>query len=277
MHVPGYSISLLLWIVPILCMAAFFIKRRLLTPEKSFALLVTVALLASVGIVLDLLFAKTFFIFDNKSAVCGITWHDIPIEEFVFYITGFWFILFSYVFCDEWFLLKYNVLDTEYARFRSSLKKMLVLHTKSLWLLPGIVGLGILYKHYANPGGDFIPGYFVFLVVAAYTPTFLFIRVTKDFVNWRAFIFTLQLTTLISVIWEVTLALPGHYWEYRKEAMIGIFIKPWHDLPIEAVTVWIFSTLVILVYEFLKICYFTPVASVPGHKLLLRIGRDWRK
>jgi hypothetical protein len=58
--------------------------------------------------------------------------------------------------------------------------------------------------------------------------------------------------------------------------MLGVFIKPWHDLPIEAVTVWIFSTLVILVYEFLKICYFTPVPSVPGHTLLLKIGREWR-
>jgi hypothetical protein len=276
MHLPGYSASLLLWIVPIAAMTCFFLKRRLLTPEKSFALLITIALLASIGIVLDLLFAKNFFIFENKGAVCGISLQGIPLEEFVFYITGFWFILFFYVFCDEWFLVKYNLPDAYYARFRSRLKRKFFLHLRSLWLLPIIAMAGFLFKRIMNPAGSLIPGYFVFLGVAAYAPTFLFIRITKSFVNWRAFFFSLLLTTLISIIWEVTLALPYRYWGYQKGAMLGVFIKPWHDLPIEAVTVWIFSTLVILVYEFLKICYFTPVPSVPGHTLLLKIGREWR-
>jgi hypothetical protein len=279
MHIPGYSISLLLWILPIVGMTVFFIKKRLLAPEKSFSLLITIALMALVGIGLDWFFAKSFFIFENESAVCGIKLHGIPIEEFVFYITGFWFILFFYVFCDEWFLLKYNVPDAQYARFRSRLKRKLLINVKSLWLLPVpvIILAGTVYKWIMNPEGDLIPGYFVFLDIAAYTPAFLFYRVTKSFVNWRAFLFSLQITVLISIIWEVTIALPYHYWGYQKGAMLGIFIKPWYNLPIEAVTVWIFSTLIVLVYEFLKICYFTPIPSVPGRKLLLKIGRERRR
>jgi len=84
-------------------------------------------------------------------------------------------------------------------------------------------------------------------------------------------------TVLISIIWEVTLALPRGYWDYQHGAMLGIFIGVWHDLPIEAITVWIFCTLVIMFYEYVKICYFTDAPSVPGHKLLLKVGREWRK
>jgi len=105
----------------------------------------------------------------------------------------------------------------------------------------------------------------------------LFYRVTKLFVNWRAFIFSMLATVLISIIWEVTLALPRGYWDYQHGAMLGIFIGVWHDLPIEAITVWIFCTLVIMFYEYVKICYFTDEPSVPGHKLLLKVGREWRK
>jgi len=277
MILPGYSLSLLIWILPIIAMAVFFIKRRLLSPEKSFALLLTIALLAAVGIVLDLLFAHCFFTFDNPKAVCGLTIRRIPVEEFVFYITGFWFILFAYVFCDEWFLLKYNVPDEEYARYRNSLEKKLIYHLKSLWVAPVLIVLGTVFKRLVNPDGEFIPGYFAFLLLAAYLPMFLFYNVTKTFVNWRAFVFIMLLTLFISIIWEVTLALPYGYWGYQRGAMLGIFIHPWHGLPLEAVSVWIFSTLVILVYEFIKICFFTSLPSVPGHKLLLRVGREWRK
>lgn len=277
MHIPGYSASLLIWILPIIAMTIFFIRRRLLAPEKSFALLFTITMLASAGIVLDLLFAHCFFTFNNPMAVCGFCIGHIPIEEFIFYITGFWFILFAYVFCDEWLLRKYNVADARYARYRGSLEKKLILHLKSLWVAPALIAAGTVFKRIVNPDGEFIPGYFAFLTLAAYLPMFLFYGVTKAFVNWRAFVFCMQLTLLISVIWEVTLALPQGYWGYQKGAMLGIFIRPWNGLPLEAVTVWIFSALVILVYEFIKIRYFTPLPSVPGHRLLLKVGREWRR
>ena len=39
--------------------------------------------------------------------------------------------------------------------------------------------------------------------------------------------------------------------------MLGVFISVWNNLPLEAVTVWIFCMLVVLLYEFLKITFFT--------------------
>jgi|WetSurMetagenome_2_1015567.scaffolds.fasta_scaffold08805_2 lycopene cyclase domain-containing protein len=277
MKFPEYSVSLLIWILPILALTLFFIKNRLLSPEKSFAMLITVAVLASVGITLDLVFAKSFFVFPNPKAILGIAVMKIPIEEFVFYITGFWFVLFVYVFCDEWYLKKYNLPDLTYARFRSKIKRKFFLHLKSVWWGLLVIAAGIVIKRALNPEGWFVPGYFIFLVVFAYVPTVLFYRITKSFVNWRAYFFSLIVTVLISIVWEVTLALPRGYWGFQKGAMLGIFIDVWNGLPIEEITIWIFCTFVILLYEFLKICYFTAVPTVPGHKLLLKIGRDWRK
>jgi hypothetical protein len=65
--------------------------------------------------------------------------------------------------------------------------------------------------------------------------------------------FTMLITTLISIIWEVTLALPRGYWNYNPEYMLGISIEPWNNLPVEAVSVWIFCSLIILSYEYTKI------------------------
>jgi hypothetical protein len=277
MNIPEYTLSLLIWILPLCAISLFFIAKKLLSPEKWFSLLISVALLAAVGIVLDLLFANVFFTFPNPRALCGMYLRRIPVEEFIFYITGFWFILFLYVFCDEWFLVKYNVPDERYARYRSRLKRLVFVHLSSLWWAAGLATGAILYKRFFNPAGNFFPGYFLFLLAAAYVPFFLFFRVTRNFINWRAFFFCLLLTVLLSIIWEVTLALPRGYWGYREGAMVGVFIGFWHRLPIEAVTVWIFCTLVILVYEFVKICYFTKIPSVPGHKTLLAVGKEWRK
>jgi hypothetical protein len=273
---PEYTVSLLIWVVPLVVLAMLFIKKRLLSPEKWFALLVSVGIMAFVGIALDLMFAGRFFTFPEPRAVLGITIRYKPVEEFVFYITGFWFILFFYVFCDEWYLVKYNVPDKKYARYRSRLKKLVFIRISGVFWAIGFFAAAVLIKRIFNPGGDLIPGYFTFLLIVAYVPFILFIRVTRHFVNGPAFMFSLVLTMLISVIWEVTLALPRGYWGYQEGAMMGIFIEVWHRLPMEAVTVWVFCTLVILVYEFLKIRYFTPLPTVPGYKMLLRMGHDWR-
>ncbi len=276
MHVPEYTVSLLLWIVPLGWFSYFFIRKRLLTPEKLYALGITVAVLALAGILLDLFFARFFFLFPDQRMVCGLLIRNIPVEEFVFYITGFWFVIFLYVFGDEWFLKKYNKPDAVYARYRDRLKRLIFVHNKSIACAAVILAVGIAVKRSVNPHGEWLPGYFVFLTMAAYVPAILFYRVTRAFVNWRAFAFCLTVIVLVSLVWEATLALPRGYWNYQHGAMLGIFIGIWSDLPLEAVTVWAVCTLVILVYEFIKICYFTAVPSVPFHRHLLKIGTEWR-
>ena len=274
MVLPEYSLSLLIWIVPIGIFTTFFIWKRLLSPEKIAALTITIVLLAAIGCILDLLFAHLFFVFPNRQMIFGVMLFDIPIEEFIFYITGFWFILLLYVFCDEYWLVRYNVPDKRYIRYRSHLHRMLFLNFRGFLWGGGLIVSGCLIKRYINPEGLLLPGYFIFLTVLAYTPMILFHRVTRKFVNWPAFTVSLLTTLLLSIIWEVTLALPRGYWGYHEGAMMGIFIGVWSNLPIEAVSVWIFCSLVILVYEFLKIRFFTPVPNVPAYRLLLKVGRE---
>jgi hypothetical protein len=77
--------------------------------------------------------------------------------------------------------------------------------------------------------------------------------VVGRFVNWRAYAMVLSVTLGVSILWEVTLALPRQWWGYQDGSMLGIFIDPWGNLPLEAVTVWVFCSFVVLVYEAAKI------------------------
>lgn len=53
---------------------------------------------------------------------------------------------------------------------------------------------------------------------------------------------------------EVTLALPYSWWRYRDEAMIGLKIGAWSDLPIEPICVWMAVTsTTVIVYALIKI------------------------
>src|SRR5438046_9412854 len=94
----GYTWSLLLFVIPIAALGWWFACRPdLQFPRKAFWR--TIAVLAPLGFLLDLLFGNTFFIFPNKAATlgCGVTaiGGGIPIEEFVFYLTGFMLVLLS--------------------------------------------------------------------------------------------------------------------------------------------------------------------------------------
>lgn len=272
MRIPGYTASLLIWIVPVIFLSAFFVMKKLLSPEKMIALAVTIGVSAAVGIVLDIFFARWFFTFPNALAVCGIALNGIPVEEFAFYIFGDCFVVCLYVFCDEWFLLKYNVDNRVYIEYRSCLSKLFCIHGASVLWLVAILACGFVVKRFMNPQGLTVPGYFYFLVLCAFVPMILLLQVTKRFVNWRAFAAVTLATILVAVIWEVTMALPCGWWGYQRSGMLGIFVKQWNDLPIEAVLMWLASSQVILIYEFTKIGFFTENPSVPGYRLLSRFG-----
>jgi hypothetical protein len=185
----------------------------------------------------------------------GLTIRQIPIEEFLFYFLGFWFIVLFYALNDEIFLRKYNIDDEIYYRYARRLKKKLRFYFTRVSLLLVLAGLVVftVLKLWLNPGRVIIPGYIIFLSVFAYIPFLFFWRTSRYFVNSRALVFTIVVTTLISLIWEVTLALPRGYWDYNHDYMVGIFVPFWNSLPIEAVTVWIFSSLIVLSYEYTKI------------------------
>ncbi len=252
---PEYTISLLFWIIPLILISAFLSRKKRLGPIQKKAIAMNLVILAGVGWFLDLAFAKLFFIFPNLAMTLRINILQIPIEEFLFYLFGFWFIVLFYAFNDEYFLRKYNRDDHVYSRFARRINSLLALYFSRRTLAIIVVTLigFTLLKQWLNPGKTILPGYIIFLMLFAYLPFIMFWRITRKFVNIRAIILVVTVTTLISIIWEVTLALPRGYWDYNRDYMIGVFIPAWHNLPLEAVTVWVFSSLIILSYEYTKI------------------------
>ena len=86
-----------------------------------------------------------------------------------------------------------------------------------------------------NPG---FPGYFTFLVLGALGPSAALLPAAMPVINWRALSLAVFILLLISLLWEVTLAVPYGWWGFQDSAMIGLRITAWNRLPIEEVCVW---------------------------------------
>jgi hypothetical protein len=251
----GYTWSLLLFIVPNGALALWFACRPdLQVPRKAFWR--TIVLLAPLGFLLDLLFGNAFFVFPNKTATleCDVPaiGGAIPIEEFVFYLTGFMLVLLSYIWCDEYWLAAYNVPDYKVAA--QGIPCIVRFHFASSVLGIVLIAAAIVYRKFLSGAPEGFPWYFVYLVCAALIPSTGFFHTAQRFINWRAFSFTFFLLLLISLLWEVTLALPYGWWGYRPRVLIGLHIGAWFDLPIEAACLWMavsFST--VITYEVIKI------------------------
>jgi len=267
----GYTWSLSLFLFPLL-MLTLWARKHGLQPFQRKAAQWTLSLLAPIGIVLDLLLGHTFFTFENKNAVCGFAipaiGGSIPIEEFIFYVSGFALVLLLYIWCDEQWLESYNRSDRSYAERSLNIAKVAarksgwpflrtLINTNSLFIALFLCLLAILYKMVISPSCGF-PGYFIFLTAVATTPALALFTATRRFINWRAFSFTFFIMVLVSLIWEATLALPYAWWDYQHDMMMGIYISAWHDLPIEAAFLWMVVTYTtIIVYEAIKLwlCY----------------------
>ncbi len=251
----GYTISLSLFIFPMFAIGWWFFRNPEITFQKK-AFNLTVALLFPLGVILDLLFGNTFFLFQNHQAVLGITLPAvngrIPIEELVFYLTGFILVLLIYVWGDEYWFARYNVPD--YQSQSHKVEKILRFHPASLILGAFLIAAAAGYKIYLS-GEPGFPWYFIYLTLVALLPSAGFYHCVKDFINWRAFSFTLLIIVLISLLWEVTLALPYQWWGFQHKAMIGIYIDAWHGLPLEEIVVWLaVSYTTVIVFEVIKIC-----------------------
>jgi hypothetical protein len=251
----GYTVSLLLFLVPIAVIGGWFLpQERLRIPRRAFWL--TLALLVPVGFALDFFFANRFFTYLNSGATLGIhapaIGGTIPIEEYVFYFTGFLAVLLLYVWTGEYWLAAYSVPDprTESAKVR----RLLSFHPASLVVGAALVAAAILYKRCISPHPAGLPGYFIVLVMGSTVPSIALFPAARNFIHWRALSLTLFMILLISLFWEATLAVPYGWWGFRQEQMIGIFIGAWDGLPIEEVLVWVSVTYTTaIVYEVLKI------------------------
>jgi len=271
----GYSVSLLLFIIPIFVLAFWLIPKDGVTVSKK-AFVRTIALLFPLGAILDFFFAHLFLRFPNPDATLGIpapalgrcehchifvgtpeniVIGSVPIEEYVFYLAGFIFVLLFYIWLDEYWLSAYKVAAD--ASERLEFRRLLQFHPGSfvlgLILIVGAIG----YRHYYNvshpqePHG--FPGYFIFLVAGALGPAAAIFPSALPVINWRAVSLVLFVTLLTSLIWEATLGVPYGWWDYQHSQMTGIFVTAWNLLPVEAILVWVavsFET--VIVYEVVK-------------------------
>jgi len=251
----GYTWSLLLFVVPILVILLWFVPGEdLKIPARAFRW--TIGILVPIGWLLDVVFARCFFLFPNSKATLGIPapafGRPVPIEEYAFYLTGFITILLLYVWLSEYWLAAYTVED--YAAEAQAERRLLRFHGASLVLGVALIAIAIVYKKYFSSVPDGWPGYFMVLVAGGLVPSASFYTVTRRFINWRALSLTMFIILSVSLLWEATLALPYGWWNYQHGAMMGVFIGAWSDLPIEAVMVWLAVTYgTVILFEAVKI------------------------
>jgi hypothetical protein len=264
----NYTWSLLNFIVP----GALILGWFLLTPGEELrpirkAIWATLGLLVPLGAILNLFFAADFFLYPNPQAVCGwmlpslgffrVDWtHPIPIEELVFYVTGFAAMLLVYLWGNEFFVRRYSVRDhaAEVAH-RPALVRLAI---GPVIAAVAIVGAGWAYKRFIA-GEDGFPGYLAYLILIPFVVTFTLLEVARPFINWQAFTLMLLYILGISVLWEVSLALPGGWWDYQPSRMIGIRIGRWNQLPLEAVLVWFLAAFAtVVVFEAMKVFFAHP-------------------
>jgi hypothetical protein len=250
----GYTVSLLLFIIPIVVILFWFVPREGIKVSKR-ALTWTVGLLFPLGAALDFFFASFFFTFPNAGATLGIPapalHRPVPIEEYVFYFTGFLAVVLLYIWLDEYWLSAYTVPGT--AAHRVDFDRLLRFHPKSLILAAALIAAAFLYRRIAVPELPGFPGYFIVLVLGALLPSSILLPSARPVVNWRAFSLTMFMILLISLLWEVTLALPYGWWNFQDDQMIGLRISAWARLPIEEIVIWIgVSYASVLVYETVK-------------------------
>jgi hypothetical protein len=251
----GYTWSLLLFVVPIVVIAFWFLPAEgVEIPRRAFWR--TIAILVPVGFGLDFFFAHKFLFFLNSGATLRIgapaLGEPVPIEEYIFYFTGFLCVLLIYVWLDEFWLAAYNVPD--YPGESKKISRLFQFHLTSAIIGAVLLVAAVVYKKTFSPHADGFPGYFTVLVLGGFIPAMSFFPTARPFINWRAFSLTLFIVLLVSLIWEATLAVPYQWWGFQPAQMLGLFIGAWANLPIEEVGVWIAVTYAtVIVFEVFKL------------------------
>jgi len=251
----GYTWSLLLFVVPIVVIGGWFLPSEgVEIPRRAFWW--TIAVLVPIGFGLDFFFAQRFFVFRNSGATLGIgapaLGAPVPVEEYIFYFTGFLCVLLLYVWLDEYWLAAYHVPD--YPGESKKIARLFQFHLTSAIVGVVLIVTALIYKKMFSPVPEGFPSYFTFLVLGAFVPAMNFFPTARPFINWRAFSLTLFIIVLVSLLWEATLAVPYQWWGFQPTQMTGLSIGAWAGLPIEEVCLWIavsYST--VIVFEIFKL------------------------
>ncbi len=262
----GYTLSLALFGLPTLVIAIWFAcSRQYAIEQKAFVPAVLIGF--GFGVLLDVVFGNAFFTFNNRAANLGLLLPgyapgrgvvtNIPVEEFLFYALGFTTILLIYIWGNVYWFGKYCA---DNLRERADLiPRMIQPHWPSGLTAILLLTIGYTYRYCGPPRhNQGFPGYFTVLVVLGALPSLLTFPTVKQFVNWRAFSFTLMTLLFISLLWEVTLGVPYAWWGYQDQSMIGLFIEAWAHLPVEAVLVWVAACYgTVLTYELIRLVQYS--------------------
>ncbi|MGA1865657.1 MAG: hypothetical protein ACMUHX_11420, partial [bacterium] len=182
----GYTISLSLFLFPAVAIIFWMLHFKKLTFQKR-AFNYTVILLSLVGIILDLLFGNSFFIFKNHNAVIGISFPAIggylPAEEIIFYISGFFTVLLIYLWCDEYWFDRYNIPD--YTTETKKIDKILQFHWPSVMIGIILITLAIFYKKLISSSPEGFPWYFSYITIVALILSMVLYKSVKHFINKR--------------------------------------------------------------------------------------------
>jgi hypothetical protein len=251
----GYTWSLLLFVVPIAAISGWLLPSEgIEIPRRAFWW--TIGVLTPLGCALDFFFAHQFFLYPNAGATLGIgapaLGGRVPVEEYIFYFTGFVAILLLYLWLGEYWLAAYSEPDVTHVAQR--VERLLQFHPASAVVGAALIALAVAYKKLLSPYPEGFPGYLTFLIAGAMVPSAMLFPAARRFINWRALSAAMLLVVLISVIWEATLALPYGWWGFQPQAMVGVFIGAWAGLPVEEVLVWIAVTwATVIVYEVVRV------------------------
>ncbi len=259
----GYTYSLALFAFPFAALLAWTVKRRLFGHLRAARL--TVGLLLPLWSLLDIVLGNMFFRFPVRSATLGWDiWgyvpgrgfeRSIPVEEFLFYFGGCTVVILLYIWSSEEWYSRYSMPPRELSKRARAAPALVSINARTLALGVAVFALALGYKklgpHDYHEG---FPGYFLILIALVVLPSAALFRRVRGFINGRAFLFTMLVVSLVSLLWEVTLALPYGWWDYRQAQMIGIFVEPWSRLPIEACLLWVAAGWAeIFIYEAFKI------------------------
>jgi hypothetical protein len=248
----GYTVSLLLFLIPLFAILFWLVPQEHLHISRR-AILLSLSLLFPLGVALDFFFARSFFLFPNTLATLGIKapaiGGGVPVEEYIFYLSGFALVLLLYVWLDEYWLSAYTVPAS--AQQRIDFHRLLRFHPASFLMALVLLAAVLLYHHLVAPGS--FPGYPVVLILGALIPSSALLPTARPVINWRALSLTMFILLVTSLLWEVTLALPYGWWNFQTPQMLGVRITAWSYLPIEEVFLWIAVTYSsVIVYEIVK-------------------------
>jgi hypothetical protein len=245
----AYTWSLLAFVLPLLLMV-HWLRRHAPAAWADVAAHgpATLAVLVPMGLALNLMLADVLFVYPQCRAVIGLRIEvpigadrvGVPVEEYLFYVFGFSFILMSYVF----FAHHSNAPNHTRKSPRAPSRTLKFVFFSGC---PTIAAALILRPD----AGIGTPVYLQYLVVLPLALTMAFARRACRSLDRAGFACCAGFTIALSFVMEALLALPRGWWGYNPAMMCGIDLMP--GLPIEAVLVWVLSaTATPIVFETIR-------------------------